>query len=162
MQQQIELKFLSTIDAKAIEWLESDCFDQHSRWTKQMIEDSIKATTSKFFGAYADGKMVGYCVIADMVQEFELLRTCVARSCQRLGIGYKLLSFVINHLQNQITSSQPLTQDQDYSMFLEVNADNISAQKLYEKSGFNKICVRKNYYFEAGQYIDAIIMRLTI
>ena len=29
---------------------------------------------------------------------------------------------------------------------LEVRKSNISAQKLYEKNGFKKISVRKNYY----------------
>ena len=38
---------------------------------------------------------------------------------------------------------------------LEVNENNVKALKLYKKTGFEKIFVRKNYY---GNNEDAIIM----
>jgi len=41
---------------------------------------------------------------------------------------------------------------------LEVRVDNLKAISLYEKSGFEKINVRKNYY----QGIDGILMSLDI
>lgn len=45
-------------------------------------------------------------------------------------------------------------------VFLEVRADNPSAQTLYESLGFEQIAVRPNYYQPDG--VDAVIMRLTI
>lgn len=45
-------------------------------------------------------------------------------------------------------------------IFLEVRADNPSAQALYDSLGFERIAVRPRYYQSDG--VDAIIMRLTI
>ena len=161
MQKQLEVKYLSFIDANLIQVLEDDCFDKHSRWSKTMIEDSINATTSKFFGAFLDEQMVGYCVFSDMEQEFELLRICVLPTCQNYGIGYKLLTYAIDTLKGQLTQTLS-TGETNYAMFLEVSANNITAQKLYTKCGFKQICVRKNYYVEENQQVDAIIMRLLV
>ena len=40
---------------------------------------------------------------------------------------------------------------------LEVRADNESAQRLYERHGFTKIAVRRDYYQPSGT--DAVVMR---
>ena len=162
MQKKLELKYLSSVDANLIQALEDDCFDQHSRWSKAMIEDSVNTTTTRFFGAFLDGRMVGYCVYLDMVQELELLRICVSTSYQNSGIGYKLLSYSIKYLKDKLYQNALPTIETNYSIFLEVADNNLLAQKLYAKCGFDKICIRKNYYLTAGQSQDAIIMRLTI
>ena len=44
-------------------------------------------------------------------------------------------------------------------VFLEVRADNDSAQNLYRSLGFEQLAVRKGYY-KGG--VDAIVMRLAL
>lgn len=46
------------------------------------------------------------------------------------------------------------------SIFLEVAADNESAENLYLKAGFARIATRKRYYARPnGQFVDAIVMK---
>lgn len=152
----IEIKKLSVDDVALIASLETTCFDENTSWTQNMLTDSMSSPTTLFFGAFVQSKIVGYCAISDFGEETELLRICTATTCQRQGVGYALLSFVLNYLKN--VSMQHI----DISMTLEVNQNNDSAKKLYEKCGFKQIATRKNYYFEKGSYSDAIIMRLVL
>lgn len=60
-------------------------------------------------------------------------------------IGTLILNSLIEMCRNQLQKS----------ITLEVNANNIPAQKLYENSGFKTVGIRKKYYNNTD---DAIIM----
>lgn len=158
-----QYKMILNVDLFAITELEKNCFDEQTRWTESMIKDSIVSPVTKFFGAFVEShdqncrdlQLVGYCVIIDYGYEFELLRICVFPNFQQKGVGGGLLNYVINTLKNQQKESCA-----ERAIILEVSEDNTSAKKLYEKYGFKQLSIRKNYYFEKGKYIDAIIMRL--
>ena len=57
---------------------------------------------------------------------------------QHQGIGCQLMKAFKEYVK-----SRDITQ-----IFLEVRESNTLAQKLYEKTGFRKVAVRKNYYKE--------------
>ena len=48
------------------------------------------------------------------------------------------------------------------SVFLEVRAINTAAIKLYNKMGFKKSGLRKNYYHARNNHEDAIVLKLNI
>lgn len=93
-------------------------------------------------------KIIGFCIFQKVLDEASLLLMAVAPEFQGQGLGFKLLDFALNALDNQ-----------PVQIFLEVRESNIPAIKLYEKLGFHQIDIRKNYYphHEKG-HENAIIM----
>lgn len=83
-----------------------------------------------------------YLILIDSIDIYEIFEIAVAKKWQKKGYGSKLLEMLPN----------------DKEIFLEVCEDNIKAIKLYEKSNFNTIAIRKNYYGEKS----AIIMKRSI
>lgn len=73
---------------------------------------------------------VAYIIIIDSIDIYEIFEIGVLKEHRRKQIASKLIDNL----------------DLDKKIFLEVSEDNISAIKLYEKKGFKKISVRKNYY----------------
>lgn len=74
----------------------------------------------------------------------------VAEGARRRGLGRVLMLRMIDEAR----------QRQAREVFLEVRADNPTAQSLYESLGFERIAVRPRYYQPDG--VDAIVMRLAI
>lgn len=155
MQSKVSYKCLSQVDSDVILSLEKASFETHSAWNLRMIEESVQTSSTKFFCACFEQQPIGYCVISDLDGEYELLRICVSKEYRRLGVAYGLIKFILNFINQNLSAGvcEPF-------MMLEVSETNYSAQKLYEKCGFKPIATRKNYYFEAGEYKDAIIMKL--
>lgn len=89
-------------------------------------------------------KVFGYMLVIMMYEEFHIGSICIEENYRNLGYGEKLLNAFFN-----------LTDSLGYDTTLEVRYDNYSAIKLYEKLGFKKSGIRKNYY-KHGK--DAIIM----
>ena len=69
----------------------------------------------------------------------------VIKEQRRQGVAYELVSHLQKHcIKNGIRR-----------IFLGVAENNIAAISLYEKTGFNKIGIRKNYYFRDGCSSDS-------
>ena len=73
----------------------------------------------------------------------------VAEHARRGGLGRVLMTQMIAEARSRGAEE----------VFLEVRADNESAQNLYRSLGFEQLAVRKGYY-KGG--VDAIVMRLGI
>ena len=73
----------------------------------------------------------------------------VAESARRGGLGRVLMTQLIAEARSRGAEE----------VFLEVRADNDSAQNLYRSLGFEQLAVRKGYY-KGG--VDAIVMRLAL
>lgn len=94
------------------------------------------------------GQVVGFCILQPVLDEANLLLMAIDPKMQGQGLGYQLLE-----------QSMDLLKNNPVQIFLEVRESNITAIKLYEKSGFHQIDVRKNYYPVAeGGREHAIIM----
>ena len=73
----------------------------------------------------------------------------VAEHARRGGLGRVLMTQLIAEARNRGAEE----------VFLEVRADNESAQNLYRSLGFEQLAVRKGYY-KGG--VDALVMRLAL
>ena len=85
-----------------------------------------------------------------------MLKNSLVVNCQYY-IYYKQyhIFFVLNHLI--LYAKEHAVQQ----IFLEVNVENHPAISLYEKMGFQKTGVRKNYYkMKDGSYKDALLYTL--
>ena len=98
-----------------------------------------------FFG-YSDNHLVGFISANFAVDELDIIELGVISEFRRLGIARKL----VTHLQHYCISQNIKT------IFLEVAENNNAAICLYEKTGFRKIGVRKNYYSSKGASIDGL------
>lgn len=94
------------------------------------------------------GQVLGFCILQPVLDEANLLLMAIDPAQQGQGLGYQLLDASVAMLKNN-----------PVQIFLEVRETNIAAIKLYEKSGFHQIDLRKNYYPGSnGTREHAIIM----
>lgn len=93
-------------------------------------------------------KILGMIVIYLIEDEAHVATFAVHPEYRRNGVGWRLLLHALKD-----TSQEGATH-----AFLEVRAGNESAIKLYEKFGFTRVGVRKNYY--SDNHEDAILMNL--
>ena len=115
-------------------------------WNQNMLFEVLAKKTDKRLWIYEiDNDVVGF--IIDMRHEDEIsLLNIVIHSCfQGMGHGLKMLKKYIKSLPDK------------YSIYLEVNKNNIKAFNLYSKLNFEKVSIRKSYYSDGS---DAINMRL--
>ena len=98
------------------------------------------------------GRLLGYCLIQQVLDEATVLQMGTAPSAQRQGIAGRLLSLGLTALQ----SSGCVT------LWLEVRASNTAARALYRQLGFVVETVRKRYYpalVPGEPDEDALVMR---
>ena len=110
---------------------------QSHPWTLKQFEESIEAYQSTVI-EYND-EVVGFCILQPVLDEANLLLMAIDPKVQGQGLGFNLLEKSIEQLNNN-----------PVQIFLEVRESNIPAIRLYEKSGFHQIDLRKNYYPKAG------------
>ena len=115
-------------------------------WNKQQFQDSLASYQCTVYEQA--NQVVGFCILQPVLDEANLLLMAIHPSQQGKGLGYKLLDQSIQQLKNN-----PI------QIFLEVRESNTAAIRLYEKTGFHQIDVRKNYYPNPdGSREHAVIM----
>lgn len=91
-----------------------------------------------------DEKIKGYIIYYDTFDVIDLFEIAIENKEQGKGLGEQLLSKSIEKLFEE--KKYKSRQNGETRILLEVNEKNVKALKLYEKSGFLKISIRKNYY----------------
>jgi [ribosomal protein S18]-alanine N-acetyltransferase len=95
-------------------------------------------------------QIIGFIMGRKVIDEVEVLTFCVLPDYRNQGLGNLLFK---NFLQ--------IFHQQKVTFFLEVNVENFTAVNLYEKFGFKKISLRKNYYEKNNKISDAHLMKLS-
>ncbi|WP_276553297.1 ribosomal protein S18-alanine N-acetyltransferase [Acinetobacter courvalinii] len=115
-------------------------------WNKQQFQESLASYQCTVYEQA--NQVVGFCILQPVLDEANLLLMAIHPSQQGKGLGYELLDQSIQQLKNN-----PI------QIFLEVRESNTTAIRLYEKTGFHQIDVRKNYYPNPdGSREHAVIM----
>ncbi|MER8184005.1 ribosomal protein S18-alanine N-acetyltransferase [Kitasatospora sp. NPDC094015] len=96
----------------------------------------------------ADGSVVGYAGLMAVGVEGDVQTIAVAPGHQGAGLGAVLLTDLVEE-----SARRGCTE-----LLLEVRVDNLRAQRLYERFGFQPVGVRRGYYQPAN--VDALVMRL--
>ncbi len=96
----------------------------------------------------AAGAVVGYAGLMAVAGSGDVQTIAVAESRWGTGLGARLLSVLVRQ-----AVAAGCTE-----LLLEVRVDNPRAQRLYERFGFRRIGIRRNYYQPSG--VDALVMRL--
>lgn len=109
-----------------------------------------------------EGTLVGYSILAPMVDEVHVLNCCVAPACQGRGLGRQMMQHLISRLPHLHLSNAHLQNMRLPSLLLEVRPSNAAAVHLYTDLGFREIGRRRGYYpatAEEGGREDALVMR---
>lgn len=126
----MEIKLADISFVKDISEIENICFD--TPWSEKSIREHIENEFSATFVCVENGVCVGYAGVMMVCGEGQITNVAVLPEYRKNKIGTKLISAL---------KELPL----DF-FTLEVRESNIPAIALYEKHGFKKVGIRKNYY----------------
>ena len=97
------------------------------------------------FCGYINNTLSSFISAIHVLDEIDIVEIGVIKQQRRRGVAYKLVSHLQKHcVKNGIRK-----------IFLCVAEKNIAAISLYEKTGFIKIGIRKNYYFRDSFLSDS-------
>ncbi|ROP51542.1 ribosomal-protein-alanine N-acetyltransferase [Streptomyces sp. PanSC9] len=133
--------------------LEKDLFPEDA-WSRGMFWSELahsrgSEATRRYLVAETGGRIVGYAGLVASGEQADVQTIAVARDEQGTGLGRRLLDELL----------RAATAFECHEVLLECRVDNVRAQKLYERFGFEPIGVRRGYY-QPGN-VDALVMRLT-
>ena len=133
-------------DADEVYNIENQAFFEP--WSKKnLIKDLESNTFLNHYVAEKDGKIVGFYISSQVLDEVEIFTIAVDRDYKNMGIATSLL----NHLvATSIANNMK-------EIWLEVSTKNLAAINLYKKFGFEIMGIRKNYYQKVGE--DAYNMK---
>jgi len=115
-------------------------------WNQNMLFEVLANKTDKNLWIYeVDNDVVGFIIDMRYKDEINLLNIAIHKCLQGMGHGLKMLKKYIKSLPCK------------YSIYLEVNKNNIKALNMYTKFNFERVSIRKSYYTDGG---DAINMQL--
>ena len=86
----------------------------------------------------------GYIIFYDTIEAIDLFEIAIDVNMQNKGLGKRILSESIELLFSE--EKYRNRSKEEKKVMLEVREDNYNAVKLYEKTGFKQISLRKNYY----------------
>lgn len=123
--------------------IEQDCFG--SSWTAEMLRAELDNPFSVSVTHTEDGRLAAFALGRVVADEGELYQIGTLTGFRGRGIAEKLLSELLEIMRKKGAAV----------CFLEVRSRNSAAIALYEKCGYERISVRKNYYPDD----DAVIMK---
>ena len=118
-------------------------------WNYNLFKSELENKNSMYIVAKLNNQIVGFAGIWLSVDDIHITNIVVKKNCRNQKIGSLMLNNLIELCENRTKKS----------ITLEVNSNNIPAQKLYQKFGFKNVGIRKKYYNNTE---DAIIMTKTL
>lgn len=118
-------------------------------WNYNLFKSELENKNSMYIVAKLNNQIVGFAGIWFSVDDIHITNIVVKKNCRNQKIGSLMFNNLIELCENRTQKS----------ITLEVNSNNIPAQKLYQKFGFKNVGIRKKYYNNTE---DAIIMTKTL
>ncbi|MDT0461745.1 ribosomal protein S18-alanine N-acetyltransferase [Streptomyces gibsoniae] len=133
--------------------LEKELFPEDA-WSRGMFWSELAhargaEATRRYIVAVDGERIVGYAGLAAQGDLADIQTIAVAHGLWGTGLGGRLLTELL----------RAATAFECAQVMLECRVDNVRAQKLYERYGFEPIGFRRGYY-QPGN-VDALVMRLT-
>jgi ribosomal-protein-alanine N-acetyltransferase len=154
----VTLREMRWWDLDAVMELELALFPDDA-WSRGMfwseLADARHPLATRHYIVAEDGapggrsRLVGYAGLAAIAGTGDVQTIAAARDHWGSGLGGRLLADLM----------QQATAFECHEVLLEVRVDNLRAQRLYERFGFEPIGFRKGYY-QPGN-VDALVMRMT-
>ncbi|MFM9633680.1 MULTISPECIES: ribosomal protein S18-alanine N-acetyltransferase [Streptomyces] len=140
-------------DIEPVHELEKALFPEDA-WSRGMFWSELAHSrgpeaTRRYVVAETGDRVVGYAGLASSGDLADVQTIAVAPDHWGTGLGGRLLTELL----------RAATAFECAEVLLECRVDNVRAQKLYERFGFQPIGFRRGYY-QPGN-VDALVMRLT-
>ncbi|MGA9172597.1 MAG: ribosomal protein S18-alanine N-acetyltransferase [Thermoactinomyces sp.] len=136
-------------DLSRIEIIENQSFS--APWPRQAFYNELVFNQFAHYTVVTvDGVVAGYCGFWLILDEAHITNIAIHPDYRGYGLGEATLLYVMG-LARELRADK---------MTLEVRVSNIVAQSLYEKLGFTRAGLRKEYYTDNKE--DAIIMWVTL
>ena len=135
--------------AGVVSQLHGSLFDE--TWNEAFMGDVIKdpGTSVLLAGDGGPNTIVGFVLARVAADEGEILSLGVSKSCQRSGVGGRLVEAI----------KRIMVRAEISNLFLEVAEDNLAAVNLYRQLGFRDVGRRKDYYRRHnGETCDALVL----
>ena len=117
-------------------------------WNQNMLFEVLANKTDKRLWIYeVNNDVVGFIIDMRHKDEISLLNIAIHKCMQGMGHGLKMLKKYIKSLPDK------------YSIYLEVNKNNIKAFNLYSKLNFEKVSIRKSYYSDGSDAINMCLVK---
>jgi ribosomal-protein-alanine N-acetyltransferase len=136
----IELAYLE--HASALAAIHQTAFAPGESWSSAVM--AMQLGVPGAFGLLDAGR--GLILVRIAADESEVVTLAVQPDCQRKGLGEALLRTAMDHARRHGARA----------MFLEVDVENMVAQRLYRRLGFVQVGRRPNYY---PRGTDALVLR---
>ena len=115
-------------------------------WSEKDFKDAIENKNNLYVVAYRENEVLAYCGIWGVSPEGQICNVAVKSECRREGIAFSMLECAMK--EAQLMGIKEFT--------LEVREKNQPAISLYEKLGFKKEGLRKDFYEKPQD--NAVIM----
>lgn len=141
-----QVRRMSRADVARVAAIEAESFT--SPWQANTFRSLLERPGAELWvlDDREDG-VVGYSVLWCILDEGELANIAVVESHRSMGLGRRLLSAMVD-----VARARGVV-----SLYLEVRVSNHRAAELYERFGFERIGIRRNYYDSPKE--DAVLMR---
>lgn len=143
-QSHIAIKKMKKSDITNAQIVENSCFVHPYDMNETYGKDKLSLC------AFYDDNFAGYACSYYVLDEVNIMTFAVKSLYRRRGIGEKLLLELISKAKELNMKK----------IYLEVRYSNTSARLLYEKIGFEKCGLRKDYYIDPKE--DAVLYEYTI
>lgn len=144
MSQRVDVIIADTSHIPQIAKIEAECITDG--WSENAFYEVLKNKNAMMLAAVSDGEVLGFLNGSCVLDEAELLNIAVAAKHRRNGVADRLMKCFFDTLKRRGTAT----------VFLEVRESNSGAIGLYEKYGFVKSGMRKNYYHNPNE--NAVLM----
>ncbi len=147
--ERLEIRALSRADLSRVLEIERQGYSHP--WTEAVFLDCFK-DNYRLWALMNGESLVGYAVVAYLVDEAHLLNLCVHPDCRGRGAGRYLLAHLVDRSRD----------DGMVQVLLEVRVTNRAAEQLYISAGFGEIGRRPGYYPAPNGREDARVMTLAL
>jgi ribosomal-protein-alanine N-acetyltransferase len=117
------------------------------RWPAATFWSELAEVSTRYYRVLIDGDdVIGYSGLCSYGEESWVQNIAVTGSRQGQGLGALLLDDLLAEAERL----------RSVHVALEVRADNVRAQRLYARRGFEQVAVRRGYYQPSNT--DALVM----
>ena len=122
----------------------------HRGWSEAEFDQLLAERNTLTHRLRAGSEIVGFIISRLAADEAEILSVAIDRAWRGRGLSRRLLQVHLGHLAGHGIRV----------VFLEVEENNLPAVKLYQRSGFQTVGRREQYYREpSGQLLSALVMQ---
>ena len=134
-------------DVETLAALEQICFPEDP-WPAEMFHGFLESPAVKGMLLEEDGRVVGYMVAYEVLDEAELLNIAIVPKERGRGLGRQLLASWLDRLRAHGV----------VKVYLDVRQDNTPAIGLYESFGFETVGLRPRYYSNGENALEMVLV----